>query len=251
MPREITDALALLVLPPCGPLLLIAFAALLAWRQRRILASLLGGLGFAALWASSLGVVGQHLLRSLEPPPAAESALATAKAVVVLGSSRIQGSPEYGEDIVNGEGLVRLRYAARLARRLDLPILVTGGMPYGGKQSEGRAMAQVLEADFRTPARWIEEQSSTTSENASGAYAILRPEGRTRIALVTSAWHMQRSVLAFTKAGFEVVPAPTGYISREETGILDWIPRSEGLSATRAALWELLGVAWYRLRGTA
>ena len=251
MPREITDVVALLMLPPCGPLLLIVCAAVLAWRHRRILASLVGVLAFAALWVSSLGVVGQHLLRSLEPPPAAESTLATARAIVVLGSSRVQGSPEYGEDVVNGEGLVRLRYAARLARRLNLPILVTGGMPYGGGQSEGRAMAEVLETDFRTPARWIEEQSARTAENASRAFAMLRPEGRTRIALVTSAWHMRRAERAFAKAGFEVVPAPTGYMSRGETQILDWIPSSGGLSATRAALWELLGMAWYRLLGLA
>jgi uncharacterized SAM-binding protein YcdF (DUF218 family) len=251
MPRELTDVLALLILPPCGPLLLLASAALLAWRRRRVAGVVLGVFAFLALWLSSLGVLGQHLLRSLEPPPAAESALATTKAVVVLGASRVQGSPEYAEDIVNGEGLVRLRYAARLARRLDLPILVTGGMPYGGKQSEGRAMARALETDFRTPARWIEEQSSTTAENASRGYALLGAEGRTRIALVTSAWHMRRAELAFSRAGFEVVPAPTGYASRQATSALDWIPSSGGLSATRAALWELLGIAWYRLRGTA
>lgn len=249
MPREITDVVAFLLLPPCGPLLLLACAAALAWRRRRAAGVALGVFAFAALWVSSLEVLGRHLLHSLEPPPAAQSALASAKAIVVLGSSRIQGSPEYAEDIVNGEGLVRLRYAARLARRLDLPILVAGGMPYGGTQSEGRAMARALETDFKTPARWVEEQSSTTMENASRAYSILRPEGRTRIALVTSAWHMRRARLAFAKAGFEIVPAPTSYVSRGETQVLDWIPSAPGLAMTRTALWEALGIAWYRLRG--
>lgn len=250
MPREITDVVAQLILPPAGPLLLMALGALLAWRWR-VRGIGLCALGFAALSISGLGVTGEYLLRKLEPPPAAESALATAKALVVLGASRVQASPEYAEDIVNGEGLVRLRYAARLARRLDLPILVTGGMPYGGRQSEGRAMARALETDFKTPARWVEEQSTTTAENAVRALALLRPEGRTRIALVTSAWHMRRAQLAFAKAGFDVVPAPTGYASRGESRALDWIPSASGLYTTRTALWEWLGIAWYRLTGAA
>jgi uncharacterized SAM-binding protein YcdF (DUF218 family) len=146
---------------------------------------------------------------------------------------------------------VRLRYGARLARKLGLPLLVTGGKPYGGRLAEGRTMAAALEDDFKTPARWIEEESNTTAENAARAFSILRPEGRTRIALVTSAWHMRRAELAFAKAGFDVVPAPTGYASRGEPRFLDWVPSASGLYATRTALWELLGVLWYRLTGRA
>lgn len=250
MPREITDVVAQLILPPAGPLLLVALGALLARRSR---ASSIGlcALGFVALWISSLWIAGGYLLQRLEPLPAEDSALATAKAIVVLGASRVQAAPEYGEDVVNGEGLVRLRYGAHLARKLDLPLLVAGGKPYGGRLSEGRTMAAALEEDFKTPARWVEERSSTTAENAENAYALLKPEGRTRIALVTSAWHMRRARLAFAKAGFDVVPAPTGYASRGETRLLDWIPSASGLYATRTALWEWLGIAWYRLTGAA
>jgi uncharacterized SAM-binding protein YcdF (DUF218 family) len=251
VPREITDIVAQLILPPAGPLLLLALGALLALRRWRATGIALGVLAFAALWISSLGVVGDHLLRTLEAPPAAEAALATAKAVVVLGAGRIQDSPEYAGDTVGAEGLVRLRYGARLARKLGLPLLVAGGKPYGGRLSEGRTMAAALEEDFKTPARWMEEESTTTAENAAHAFAILRPEERTRIALVTSAWHMRRAKLAFAKAGFDVVPAPTGYASRGELRLLDWIPSAAGLYATRTALWELLGMAWYRLTGAA
>ena len=248
MPREITDVVANLILPPAGPLILLAIGALCARRWRRLGISLCVA-GFASLWASSLGVVGHHLVRSLEAPPAPEAAIATTKAIVVLGAGRILGSPEYSADIVGAEGLVRLRYGARLSRNTGVPLLVTGGKPYGGRLSEGRTMEDVLEQDFKTPVRWIEEQSSTTAENAIGAYALLRPEGRTRIALVTSAWHMRRAQVAFAKVGFEVVPAPTSYVSQGETQILDWIPSAAGLAMTRTALWEILGTAWYRLRG--
>jgi uncharacterized SAM-binding protein YcdF (DUF218 family) len=248
VPREFTDPLALLLLPPAGPLLALALGAILR-RRRKYLGLTIGLLGFTALWLSSLEVVGNYLIRTLEPPPAAESELANAKAIVVLGAMRIHASPEYGEDTVGSQTLARLRYAARLARATGLPILVTGGKPYGGSLSEGEAMARALKQDFNTPARWIEERSTTTAENASLSFAILQPEGRTRIALVTSAWHIPRARLAFRKAGFDVIAAPTAYTSGRSPNITDWLPSADGLYVTRVALWELVGMAWYKLRG--
>jgi len=110
-------------------------------------------------------------------------------------------------------------------------------------------MARVLQQDFNTPATWMENQSTTTAENAARSYAILHPLGHNRIALVTSAWHMPRAERTFRKAGFDVIPAPTAYTSRRESKFTDWLPSAEGLYATHVALWELLGVVWYKLHG--
>ena len=248
MPREFTDPLALLLLPPAGPLLALVLGAILR-RRRKGIGLAIGLLGFMALWLSSLELVGNSLIQRLERSPASEAELAKAAAIVVLGSVRIHASPEYGEDTVGTQALARLRYAARLSRATGLPILVTGGKPYGGGLSEGEAMALVLKQDFNAPATWIEDQSTTTAENATHSFAILKPAARTSIALVTSAWHMPRAQLAFRNAGFDVVAAPTAYTSRRESKLTDWIPSAEGLYATRVALWEFLGLGWYKLRG--
>jgi uncharacterized SAM-binding protein YcdF (DUF218 family) len=250
VPREITDPLAQLLLPPAGPLLLLALGAILM-RRRKFIGVTLGLLGFAALWLSSLEGVGYSLLRRLEPPPVSKAALASATAIVVLGAVRIHSSPEYGEDTAGTQALARLRYAARLARTTRLAILVSGGKPYGGALPEGEVMARVLQQDFNAPVKWIEDRSTTTAENATQSFAILQPAGHTRIALVTSAWHMPRAERAFRKAGFDVVPAPTAYTSRRESKLTDWLPSAEGLYATHVALWELLGMMWYRIKGAA
>jgi len=246
--RELTDPLAQLLLPPAGPLLLLALGAILM-RRRKITGVTLALLGFAALWVSSLEVVGYSLLHRLEPPPVSQAALASATAIVVLGAVRIHNSPEYGEDTAGTQAVARLRYAARLARTSGLPILVSGGKPYGGALPEGEVMARVLQQDFNTPATWMENQSTTTAENAARSYAILHPLGHNRIALVTSAWHMPRAERTFRKAGFDVIPTPTAYTSRRESKFTDWLPSAEGLYATHVALWEMLGAAWYKLRG--
>jgi uncharacterized SAM-binding protein YcdF (DUF218 family) len=246
-----TESVALLSLPPAGPLLLMIVGAILLRRKHARLGWAIGLAGFAALWLASLGVVGMSLLRSLESAPAAEKDLAGAAAIVVLGGGLVHDSPEYREDIVGAETLQRLRYAARLARASGIPVLVTGGNPHGGNLSEGEAMARILRQDFQVLARWIEDRSATTAENASHSFEILRPQGRTRIVLVTSAGHMPRAQRAFSKAGFAVIPAPTGYLPRRDLTITAWLPSADGLYATRTALRELLGIAWYRLTGAA
>jgi uncharacterized SAM-binding protein YcdF (DUF218 family) len=251
VPRELTDAIGALLLPPAAPLVLLAIGVLVASRRRPRTGAALAILGFAVLWLSCLGVVGHALVRLLEPAPVSEAALGGARAIVVLGAGRIQNSPDYGKDVINAEALARVRYGARLARKTGLPLLVAGGKPYGGVLSEGQTMADALEEDFRVPARWIEGASNTTAENATRAFAVLQPEARTRIVLVTSASHMRRAELTFRKAGFEVTAAPTAYASRGETYVVDWLPSVSGLAATRTALWEMLGTLWYRLTGAA
>jgi uncharacterized SAM-binding protein YcdF (DUF218 family) len=239
--------LAHLILPPGGPLLLLASALFLIPRRRRA-GLALAVLALATLWICSTWVVGNGLLRLLEPPPLPAAELKTAHAIVVLGGGLVVDSPEYSSDVPVPEALARLRYAAQLARESALPILLAGGNPYGGSVSEARAMEIVLK-DFGVEARWLEAQSATTAGNASATYALLAPEKRLRVVLVTSAWHMPRAERAFRRAGFDVVPGPTSYTARLPMRAIDFLPSAYGLGQTRAALWELLGILWYKVRG--
>src|SRR5262245_52270147 len=181
MEKALTDTIALLILPPAGPLLL-AIAGLFLLRRRRRLGLGLVSLGIALLWVASLGVVGNSLLRRLEPPPLVRAELANAGAIVVLGGG-VRNAPEYGEAIALNESLARVRYAARLARETGLPILVSAGGP-PGQPSEAEAITRILKADFGVPPRWIEKTSVNTAENASLSHAILSREGIRRVALV-------------------------------------------------------------------
>lgn len=249
MPRLVTDFLVELILPPGGPLLLCAAGFLLLQRFHAA-GRILSWTGILSIWISSLGVVGDAMLRALEPAPAAVSDLSRAQALVVLGGGRNLGSPEFGEDTVNDYTLVRVRYAARIARETGLPVLVTGGSPNGGVLSEAETMHIAFSKDFQVPIRWIERESKTTAESAVRTYALLAPEGIRRIGLVSTAWHLPRASGAFRKSGFEVVPAPTGYISREDLRAIDFLPTATGMHNTRFALREMLGFLWYWCLGT-
>jgi uncharacterized SAM-binding protein YcdF (DUF218 family) len=246
MEKVFTDVVSFFLLPPGGPLLL-AIAGLLVMRHRRRLGTALSIAGIAILWVASLGIVGNTLLRMLEPPPLVRADLAKVQAIVVIGGGMMAESPDYGEPIVLNESLSRLRYAARLGRESGKPLLVSAGNPYG-EIPEAEAMAHILKTDFGVEARWVEKTSATTAENAARSYAILAPEHATRIALVTTARHMPRAARAFRTAGFEVVPAATGYVSREPMRLSDFLPGAEALGETRGALREMLGAIWYTLR---
>lgn len=247
--KAATDFVALLVLPPAGPLLVLIAGLVLSFRRRRI-GLVVALAAAAALWGSSMEAVGNRLLQALEMAPVRGNDLVHLDAIVVLGGGLISNSPEYGEDVLVPEALARVRYAAHLARATGAPVMLSGGNPYGGSRAEAAAMAEVLK-EFGVTPRWEEASSTTTAQNAGEVYGILGPQGRRRIALVTSAWHMPRASRVFRRAGFDVVAAPTSYVAPASHGPLAYLPSAAGLAQTRIALWEWLGLAWYRLRGVA
>lgn len=76
-------------------------------------------------------------------------------------------------DAAHTSSLQRIRYSAKLARELNLPILVTGVAVYGGVPEAHQA----LQHSFSASVQWIEDRSRDTHENARFSSAILRDAG--------------------------------------------------------------------------
>ena len=243
----ITNAVAALLAPPGSLLLLAAVGALVAVRRQRLGRALVA-LSLVALYALSTPFVADGLLGTLEPAPGDPLADKDGQAIVALGGGTYFSAPEYGQDTVSSGTLVRLRYAAHLHRVLGKPVLVTGGAPQGNPLSEAGLMKQVLEAEFRVPVQWMEQGSNNTLENARLSYDLLAAAGVRRIYLVTHAWHMPRARFAFERAGFAVIPAPTGYSTRYELTALDFLPSAEALFRSNRYFRESIGIGWYYLR---
>lgn len=248
-----TNVVAAFLLPPLNGLL-PAFLGLALLRRRPRLGRALIGFGLLLLTALSLPIVAKALLAPIESayPPLAREGIGQldVDAIVILGGGRNRRAPEFGgADDVKFTTLARLRYGALLARESGKPVLVTGGKPDGEGISEGEAMAAALTRDFGVTPRWVETVSETTRENAFESARILLPLGVRRIALVTHAFHMPRSVGAFEAAGFQVVPAPTAYLAGQMPATaMDFIPGYDVMSRSGFALHEAIGLVWYRLR---
>jgi uncharacterized SAM-binding protein YcdF (DUF218 family) len=231
-----------LILPPAGPTLLALFGLWLTRSKSRLWRGgglWLGSLSLLALLILSLPVVGKVLNAGLERyPPISPDQLRQVQAIVVLGGGSYYSAPEYGGDTVSHATLERLRYAARLARDSHLPLLVSGGAPYGGR-AEGESMREVLEHEFGVKVRWVEVAARDTGENASLAAPILKRAGIRRVALLSHAWHLARAIPLFEKEGLEVTPAPMGFSTSPPSPLLGFLPG--GLGQSREALHEYLG----------
>ena len=247
-----------LVLPPASLFLLIAIGLTIARRWPRA-GRIVAGAGLATLLVLSTTAGARLFVAPLErlSSPLLAPERAGAQAIVVLAAGRLRHAPEYGDrDIPDYIALARLRYAARLQRSTGLPVLVSGGNGASGVDPEANdraytkadAMAAALREDFGVPVKWIEGQSRDTGENAAYSAVLLRADGIKRILLVTDAMHMPRAHATFVRAGLEVVSAPTMFFSHQPPSLHAWVPSTEGLRRSSYALYELLGMAWYRLR---
>lgn len=103
-----------------------------------------------------------------------------------------------------------------------------------------------------------EKNSFNTYQNAVNTRQILKQLNINRILLVTSAFHMPRSVKIFTKQNIEVIPAPTDFIVSEdnisdnnswESNLLNLLPDARYLDHTTLAIKEYLGIIIYKLKG--
>ena len=245
-----TKTVSALIQPPAGPVLLaLVFLVLCVkaknarWKQ--FYGSVVG-LSLLSLLALSIPQVATEIARPLDRyPPISDEALRQAQAIVILGGGSYYRAPEYGQDTVAMDTLERLRYGARLAKKSNLPVLVTGGAPFGGLPL-GESMRDALQEGFGVKPRWVETASRNTAENASRSALMLKEARVTRIALVSRSDHLARAVPLFERQGFTVFPAPTGFATLPPSQVEALLPAN--LSRGREAVHEYLGLLVDRLK---
>jgi uncharacterized SAM-binding protein YcdF (DUF218 family) len=233
---RIKTVLRNMILPPTGPLLLALIGLFLMERRPRLARVCLVA-AVSSLWLLSTPVVSDALDALAESyPPLDLRSAAGAQAIVILGGGGERAfAPEYGGMAAEPLMLERLSYGAYVARKTNLPILVTGF------SIEAAAMRATLLRNFEIDPRWVDDRAYDTFENARNSVRLLAAAGVKRIVLVTHATHMRRSVHEFTDAGLEVVPAPVGMRAVRNYGIGRYVPGPEAMQRAYAAIYELLG----------
>lgn len=246
---ELKPILTTLLLPPASLLLLGLLGLLLAVRKKAagLVIIFLAG---AALWLLSCHAVSVWLAHTLLPQhaPVTAAALKSSRvqAIVVLGGGVLPVAPEYGEPQASPAAAMRLRYGVWLSRQSGLPVAFAGGLGWGAANgqaiSEGEVARRAAQQDYGLALRWVDTQSRDTVENAQFLKPLMEKDKVQRIALVTHAWHMPRSVQAFERAGFIVTPAPMGFVLPSRNGVLQWTPSADGLGTSQLILKEWLGL---------
>lgn len=202
-------------------------------------------------YVTTIPLVGDQLIGSLEekyqPPRDVHGDV-----IIMLGGGATLDTPNvYGLGHLSGFAANRLLTCAQLYHKLNLPILISGGKVLETTGSEAD-ISKVILMGLGVPEDKIivENQSLNTTENAKFSKVILVKYGFTQPILVTSAFHMERSVLQFAKVDLPVVPYPTDYQTNLQKKFQPhqlW-PAASALQDVSLALKEYVGilaVKWY------
>ena len=174
--------------------------------------------------------------------------------VIVLGGAESPKLTQVRGQASLGDSAERLTTFVSLARRFsDAKFVYAGGQGAIGAQEYKAAFTARLffEQMGLDPDRVIfDSQSRNTMENAQNIFKLVKPQKGEKWVLITSAWHMPRSVGIFRKLGWEVIPYPVDF---KTTGKLELTlrvpPRLSSTSAVSNAIYEWIGLAYYRLLG--
>jgi uncharacterized SAM-binding protein YcdF (DUF218 family) len=250
---ETAQFISLFFLPPASLYLWVVIGLFVrrGWPRTGFAISLSAALALVLL---SFPTVTGLLIGPLQktPPLSQEqinSAASGNSAIVVLGGGRVTGYREYGDDTVNAFTLERVRYAAWLKRRTQLPLLVSGGRVKQEPKAEATLMQEVLQKEFLVQSELVESSSRNTYENALFTAKMLERLSIKQVYLVTHAWHMPRAAEAFTQLGIKVIPAPTAYYGgSRHFEFSNLIPDSRSLYFSSLAIHEYIGRLWYKIR---
>ncbi|MGE0702330.1 MAG: YdcF family protein [Vicinamibacterales bacterium] len=176
-------------------------------------------------------------------------------AIVVLGSGSFTARDwdDGSLSIVDAWAAMRVLEAARVFRLANPEWIVSSGglvHPEDDVESTGVTMRDAL-VRLGVPSDRILSnlQSFNTAAEAANVTPLLRRLEVDHTILVTSRFHMRRSIGAFRAQGVEVIPAIARDPASPRSWITRWLPSELGLYEGALAAHEILGIAYYRWRG--
>lgn len=135
--------------------------------------------------------------------------------IIMLGGSVIPDVSNEWQQLETNSSHERIRSFIELAHRYPLAILVmTGGNASldRNKPSEADIMKKyLLKSGIEGKRLVLENRSRNTAENATRTRQIIKPEKNQTWLLITTAFHMPRSVGLFCRQGFKVIPYPVDH----------------------------------------
>ena len=202
-----------------------------------------------------LSPLGKVLLYPLEQRfPQWDATRGAPDGIIILGGSiDADLSVSYGIPVVRGAP-DRIITAAALARRYpNARVVFSGGSAnlISNDAREADFAGAIFESLGIDQSRLIMERGSrNTQENAEFSKALVKPKDGERWVLVTSAFHMPRSIGLFRKAGFAVEAHPVDWrVGRHDDLTSFSNVAIEGLARTDIAVREWMGLIAYRLTG--
>ncbi|MGL5891120.1 MAG: YdcF family protein [Bacteroidia bacterium] len=246
----LSKVFAFLLMPFTWAMLLLLWAILSkkpVVKRRALLA------GILVLYLFSNRFVLDSVMRAWEIPATPEPAAGTYDAIIVLGGTRAWD--EQLDRVQFTRGGDRLFQGLQLMRKGVAPKLIfTGGS--GSLRNQDKLEANWINswlnrAGLNDSNIVFENKSRNTHENAAFTKPLLG-SGNGRYLLVTSAFHMRRSVACFAHEGIKVVPySADRYSGGPPRYQLDYLllPESDVMQGWNQLMHEWVGCISYSISG--
>lgn len=242
----------ILAAPSTFLILCVALGAALLFTRFQRAGRALVAVGIACLALFATGLPGTLLMRALENRFPAVEPKGPVAGIIVLGGAVDEfvtaargpvGLTEAGERMSEGVALARLHPQAR--------VIFTGGSAslLGSALTEAGA-ARLFWGRLGLEGERVlyEDRSRNTQENAIFVRDLVQPKQGETWLLVTSAYHMPRSMGLFRAAGFDVLPWPVDYRTHGTARDFALVREaSQGLFRSDTAVREWIGLVAYRL----
>lgn len=243
-----------LVQPVSLTFLLFLFAWLLSLFGRRRSGLVVGAVGLLLFGACAFTTLGAMMIAPLENRFERPAVLPDDVAAIIMLGGATAGRVSTRRQVAElSEAGDRLTETLRLARLYpEARIVLSGGVGLliaDGEPEATTAQRFFVEQGVEPDRLVLEAESRNTDENATLTLALLGdPDGA--VMLVTSAFHMPRSVGIFRKAGLEVIAWPADYRSAGDESVgIDIVNPVLNLTTTGVAMREWIGLAVYGWTG--
>lgn len=222
--------------------------------QRRRMALWISSISLALLITLSTLPLGDLLLQPIERRYPANPDLNAIDGIIVLGGGENARASAFWSQVQLNEGAERYTAALALARRFpEAQVLFTGGSgalrDAAGVTVSEAAIAKrfFLEQGISPKRLLLEEQSRNTAENARLSLKLASPAPDVSWVLITSAFHMPRTMRSFEAAGWDrLVAWPVDYRTSRFGDGIGW-NLIQNLAVLNTAIRERVGQLAYRL----
>lgn len=223
------------------------------WRGRRRLgASLIGG-GLSVFVLCSLPAVANAAWHGLEAEAVSTMRPDVTYDVVVLLGGTVSALGASPEVVSWGDNVERLTVTFDLLRSgRARRVIVTGGHLREGLPTEADYLArQLMEWGIERDRVIVEPEARNTVENAQRSKVLIDAHGLRTTLLVTSAFHMPRSLGCFRAVGLEPDVLPVDYRMRVPEADTHWFPRAGSFELVAEVVRERFGRLVYQATGRA
>ncbi|NLY64678.1 MAG: YdcF family protein [Alcaligenaceae bacterium] len=233
---------------------LVICGAVLAFFRKKAVGALvsMAGILWVLIWSLPLTSLILGGILENRYPHQNPDAIPQAEAIVVLGGNTANHRENWFAELNDSPLHSRVDTASKLYHAQRAPKIIVSGGALSGSVSEAKGMAARLVAKgVPESAIVLENESTTTYENAKYTASELIRNNIRSIILVTSALHTPRSMAVFERLPLEVTaaPNPPQITIPDDPDFISYLPNARALNASRSIIKEYIGLIVYWFRG--